>query len=1098
MNKLGKPSLFKASLLAALLAVAWGAQAAGLGKLTVYSAIGQPLSADLAITATPEELTSLSAKLPSHDAFKEAGIEFMPALAGLRFSVVKRPDNGQPVLRLTTERPLNEPFLHFLVELNWAAGRMVREYTFLLDPPEMLQAAKPAVVAPVAPPVPAAVVVPQGLPAASAKASPPPESVTARVRPPVHAAPPVEAPAPAVERVVKVGDTLGKIARESASESVSLDQMLVALFNSNRDAFDGNNMNRLRAGKILRLPDPAEAAKVDAGEARKLVVGQAADFNVYRRRLADAAAMAPTADTAPRQQVAGKIKPQVDGNVPSAPAKDKLEVSRTEIAKAAKAEGKGSLEEDLIAREKALREASDRIVQLEKNLENLKRLVELKSQSGAEMQQQAQAVASPKPAEIKKPAPVVQPVEAVKPAEVAKPVEVVKPVETAKPVEAEKTVEAAKPVAESAAVPAPVAQPDSPKPAVKPPVRKPVAPPPPPPPLPEPSFIEENPEIVFGGGGLIALLLGYFGYSAWRKKKQLREDAEFADEPGISAGDPGVKSGAVFGAVSESVDSGEVSIQGDFSEGGVLTTEESVDPVAEADVYMAYGRDGQAEEILLEGLKDDPTRGAIHLKLLELYANRKNIAQFESVARQLNDLSGGQGADWAKAVALASALGVTGGVFAAATSVPAATPAPAATIMPAAADHEDAMPAVAATEASEAIGEEVSTPTADGIDFIKAAQSPAEADAGSLDFDLDLGTSAEPAAAGMTEQPEPMPASEEAMSLDFDFDLGAPEPAASPALVEMPAVTEPAAPEAADDNAIDFSLDIDTSDATPLAVEKPIAAVSAVDDGNGMDFDLDLGSVGTEAAPVDAIADVGDMTETGIEIDFPSDDHTSAASVPEQASSGGLSDLKLDFDLELDAAAPASQSALASATLDLADISLDLDEPGAVASTAKEILIDEVSLPEVALPADDLAPAVADANANVPDDDFDLMLDVGDMVPEAQSPAAGVTPPSLPDIDLPSPLAVSPPVGNEVEPLASLPDLDLDAEPAGEPGAGGASAGSDSKPDDPEVATKLELAQAYEEMGDREGARELLNEVLNEGSLAQQALARTRLDQLDV
>lgn len=1118
MNKLGKPSLFKASLLAALLAATGGAHAAGLGKLTVYSAIGQPLSAEVAITATSEELASLSAKLASHDAFKEAGIELMPALAGLRFSVAKLP-NSQSVLRVTTDRPLNEPFLHFLVELNWTAGRMVREYTFLLDPPEMLQTAKPSVVAPVAPVVlaapsaPAPAPVLQGLPA-PLKIAPPPQMqsapdlvTTTKKGSPAPAAMPAEPPpaATAGERQVKAGDTLSKIARENMPAAVSLDQMLVALFNSNRDAFDGNNMNRLRAGKILRLPDPAEAAKVDTSEAHRQVVAQSADFNTYRRRLADAVGMAPAADVAPKQQTTGKIKPQVEGNVPPAPAKDKLEVSRTEAAKSAKAGGKGNLEEDLIVREKALREASDRIVQLEKNIESLKHLVELKSQAGAQVQQQAQTAASPKPAEVKQPEPApmaksVEPARAVPapiPAPAAvPPVAAVKTVEPARPAEsvpppaptpAPTTPEAAKPAEPAASAP-PAAPPSPPKPAPKKPA-------PPSPPPPETGFSEENPEIVFGGGGLIALLLGYFGYSAWRKKQQAREDAEFAEEPGISASDLASKSGAVFGAASESVDNGEISIQGDFSEGGVLTTEESVDPVAEADVYMAYGRDGQAEEILLEGLKADPTRSAIHLKLLELYANRKDAGQFEVIAKQLHDLNDGQGADWGRAVALASGMGLAGGLFAAA-------------VAPALASAEE-MPAAAVVAAvPEVFAEEVSTATAVTTSSALAQEAtntlPPAAAAGqdsSLDFDLDLGTSAAAPAAGMEEasQPsQPKSAAEEAMSLDFDFDLGAPEPAESP----VPVVAEPSG---VDSNVIDFSFDMDTPAAEPVVAAASVAALPPVDDGNGMDFDLDLGSSGhAEAAEVAEVAEVVpaaidiDMAEAGI--DFPADMSEASAPAPDQAPVGGLSELKLDFDLELDAAAPASTGDAMPAALDLADIGLDLSEPAEPARASNEISFDVASLPEIELPS----PAAAPMPAQVPatDSDFDLTLDVGEVEPvELETPPLAEMAVELPDIDfssdLTAPVPVAP-VANEAEPLAPLPDLNLDADVGPAAGQGGVVAAANSAPDDPEVATKLELAQAYEEMGDREGARELLNEVLTEGSSAQQGLARARLDQLDV
>lgn len=969
MNKPGKSKLFKASLLAALLTTALGvvggpeAQAAGLGKLTVYSAIGQPLNAEVALTATPEELSALTAKLASHDDFKKAGIEFMSALSGLRFSVAKQPD-GQSVLKLTTERPLNEPFLHFLVELNWTAGRLVREYTFLLDPPEMLQAARPAsVVTPV---------VPQAMPMQTAPSAPMPVAPTmpAKIKPeskpartaeadPALAAKPKPRAAPGAvtampstgERQVKLGDTLSKIARENKPAAVSLDQMLVALFNSNRDVFDGNNMNRLRAGKILQLPDPGEVAAVDAGEARKLIVAQTADFNAYRRNLAAAAGMAPATETQPQQSAAGKIKPQVESKVPPSATKDKLEVSPTEAAKSAKASGamsRSALEEDLISRDKALREASGRIAELEKNLENLKHLVELKSQAGVQVQQQAQA-GLPKSAEAKKPEPAPLPVDPAKPAEPASPIASAAPaVEKGADVvaAAPAPTEAAKP-AEPA--PAPAAPPAPPKPAEKKPA---------PPPPPEPSFIEDNPELVFGGGGLIALLLGYLGFSAYRRKKQAQEVAQ-RDEPGAAMGTPSHKSAAVAGAASESVDSGDVSIQGDFSEGGVLTTAESVDPVAEADVYMAYGRDSQAEEILLEGLKTDPTRTAIHLKLLELYANRKSIPQFESVANELHGLVGGKGPDWDKAVMLATGVGVTGGLFAVA-----------------AAANKTAPAVIAAAGSAEPLASPV--------------QAPAEEDAGSFDFDLDLGTSSAPAIASAEASKQAVAA--ETAGIDFDFDLGAP--------TQNPPPDESATAPAFDSSAIDFPLDAGSSDESPAVAPPPTG-------GNEIDFDLDLGSAQTTPATIAPREPVAENSPDDLDFNF-------------------------DLDLGSEESAPATATtAKAPAALDLADINFDLGEPEPTTSPGGTSAVGANPLPEAAAGGEAPAPSAAKPVADT-----------------AVQPAA--------------PEAVA------------------------------------TETDDSEVATKLELALAYEEMGDREGARELLNEVANEGNPAQQGQARARLDQLDL
>lgn len=871
--------------MAMLLTSAFSAQGAGLGKLSVYSGIGQQLNAEVALSATAAEMSSMTAKLASHEAFREAGIEYMSLLSDVRINLDKNAA-GQPVLKLTTLRPISEPFLHFLVELSWTSGRMVREYTFLLDPPEMLQVAKPAsVVAPSAP---------------ATKTLPP---ATTSVQPRPAAAAPRQAQAGTGDYQVKQGDTLSKIARETRPESVTLDQMLVALFNGNQDAFADNNMNRLRAGKILRVPSAEEAGKVDPAEARKLVINHTSEFNTYRNRLAGATTEAKPAESVPRQQVSGTIKPQVEDKIPTPVAKDKLEVSRTELAKAAKSAAGSSLEEDLIARDKALREASERIAQLEKNIDNLKKLVEVKSQTGAKLQQESEAV---------QPKPIEKPVETGKPE--APPAAAPAPV----PVASEQVP---KPEEVKPATPVEAAKPAEP---VKPPptaVTKPVAPPPT-----EPGFIDENPEIVYGGGGLIALLLGYLGYSSWRRKKaQVEESSDFGAAPIVAAtaGAQEIKGAAMPGTPAASFDTSEISIQGEFSEGGLLTNEEIVDPVAEADVLMAYGRDRQAEEILQEGLNKDPSRPAIHMKLLELYAKQENIAQFETVAEKLHGLTNGRGADWDKTLAVARTLGLSGGIFGGA--------AAAAVTAKSAAD--DVEPSVTVESLQQPVEEPSPVAVPQVAEEIQVVAAPAVEETPSLEFDLDLGTTAGSAVAAVAEQAVSAPPEEE-IGLDFDFDLGTPEAKEAVEAVVAKAAEVPA----------EVPAEVNLSE---------------------LDFDLDLGSpVEAETA---AVAEPEQVEEVSIDVPL----------------AGGLSDLKLDFDLELD------------------------QEPV------------ETAAPE--------SPASIGAEIGAT---------------EAEMPTAN------------------------------------------------------AKPDNPEVATKLELAQAYEEMGDLEGARELLNEVINEGGQAQQAQAQAKLDQL--
>ena len=148
--------------LAMLLCAPLMAYSAGLGRLAVTSALGQPLSAEIEIVSLQSgEEDSLSARLASPEAFRQAGIELSSALIGLQLAIDKR--GGRTVIRLSTAQPINEPFLDVLIELSWATGRLVREYTFLLDPPEY-RSPKPAAAAPAPAPAPAAKPAPSAAP----------------------------------------------------------------------------------------------------------------------------------------------------------------------------------------------------------------------------------------------------------------------------------------------------------------------------------------------------------------------------------------------------------------------------------------------------------------------------------------------------------------------------------------------------------------------------------------------------------------------------------------------------------------------------------------------------------------------------------------------------------------------------------------------------------------------------------------------------------------------------------------------------------------------------------------------------------------------
>ncbi|HZW22138.1 FimV/HubP family polar landmark protein, partial [Noviherbaspirillum sp.] len=367
------------------------AYAAGLGKLTVLSSLGQPLRAEIELTAvSKDEVGALSAKLASAEAYRQANIDFHPALMGLRFSVEQRGE--RQFIRLTSAQPLNEPFVDMLLELSGPNGRLVREYTFLLDPAD-LRTTQSAQVAPMPVPQAAAPAAPAPVQAQPDAAPAPRAAAPSRVQraePAPRAARPAPAPAESAaagggEYHVRNGDTLARIASQVKPGGVSLDQMLVALYQSNPDAFVGNNMNRLKAGQILSVPDADKARSIGAGEARHIVLAQSADFNNYRNKLAGQVAGAdPQKSAEAKQSAGGRITAKVeDKPTPASESRDKLKLSNTQPAPGAadKAGAPAATQEDKIARDKAIADANARVKELEKNVTELQQLLEVKNKA---------------------------------------------------------------------------------------------------------------------------------------------------------------------------------------------------------------------------------------------------------------------------------------------------------------------------------------------------------------------------------------------------------------------------------------------------------------------------------------------------------------------------------------------------------------------------------------------------------------------------------------------------------------------------------------------------------------------------------------------
>jgi pilus assembly protein FimV len=652
--------------------------ALGLGKLTVQSGLGQPLSATIELTsAQKDELDTLRARIADPAVYRDNNVQYPSAMSRARI-VVEQTANGAPYLRVTTSQAVNDAFLDLLVELNWATGRVVRDYTFLLDPPSSTETQAVEPTAPIRAQAGSAAAA-RAQPGSTAAAAPAAPAAAAPTRRSAAAASAEGAPAGGSTYTVKRGDTLSKIAQQTKPADVSLEQMLVALFRSNENAFDERNMNRLRTGQIVTVPQGDQVAAVPQSEATQVVRTQAADWRAYRDRVAGAA---PATDaTAARQSASGRITTAVEDKASAVqPGKDQLRVSR-EAGKGAAA-GTG-LAEDLAAKERALSEANSRVAELEKTVRDLQRAVELKNQTMSSLQASAEAAkgkAPATPAEAPKVATATPAPAATAPTPAPAPAAVVPP-----------PAAAPSAPAPSAAAPAAVAPP----PETKAPESSPAetkapetkaetkavvpkaAPPKKAPAKPEPSFIDDlfgnTPTWAIGGGALV-LLAGIAGIVAARRRKTTR----FEDSI-ISGTD--IKTNTVFGSTGGGVvNTGDNSLASDFSREGLgnIDTDE-VDPIAEAEVYLAYGRDAQAEEILKDALKKDPQRQEIYLKLLEIHSQHNKPSAFETVASELYSVSGGQGEVWQKAMALGRQLDPANPLFTeAGGSAFAATPAAAA------------------------------------------------------------------------------------------------------------------------------------------------------------------------------------------------------------------------------------------------------------------------------------------------------------------------------------------------------------------------------------------------------------------------------------
>jgi pilus assembly protein FimV len=597
----------------------------GIGEIKPNSLMGHVFEGSIDLTdVTADELPNIKVRLAPPEAFRKAGVELTGPVRRLRFKPYVQA-NGRPAIRVTSTESIREPYLNFLVEVEWSQGRTVKELTVLLDPPTFTERRAPQVQAPVA--------TPREAPSAPASAT-----RSASGSPPAAAAPIVAdghdyGP-------VKQGETLWRIAERNRARGVSAEQAMIAILQANPDAFVGGNINRLKAGARLKLPSTQQVAALDPLQAR----------DVYLRQMGRPVPERPATRAAPSTPPpAGDMVRLVT------PPPDAAAPPRDAVAPATQVAAAPDLRQDvLLAHEKAesARQTADqlqgRVSDLESQLRDLQRLLVLKDTQLTQLQEKAEEAVK-----------AAQAVAAAKPEPAAAPATAVTETKT-------ETVTPAEPKAEAPRASAPVPEPKPAEAAVASAPR--LAEPTPvavaPAPSPKPSQASalagllSDPANALGAG---IAGVGVLGAMLWailgRRRSTIAEPAP--SEPTMSAAMAGAAAPKPSPVLAPAVAVPEPVVAAaagparphevdrvateDLAALDVSATDlvglkgetNEVDPTEEADVYIAYGRYEQAEQLLRLALEIEPGRLALQRKLLEVHAASRDPAAFGALFAQL-------------------------------------------------------------------------------------------------------------------------------------------------------------------------------------------------------------------------------------------------------------------------------------------------------------------------------------------------------------------------------------------------------------------------------------------------------------------------------
>jgi len=1086
--------------------------ALGLGNLDLNSALNEPFDARVQLLSpTADELDSLNVGLADSEAFARAKIDRPFILSNLKFALRRSPDDGPDYIRVFSQEPIREPFLNFLVEVSWSNGRLFREYTVLLDPPLYDPNARAS----------------EFTQDQSTSYTAQPKVETVTINDPNHNVvytndfEQSSSPTTASPNINYSGgdygpteqsDTLWSIASGMRPDSsISVNQMMSALLRANPEAFFKQNINGLKRGQILRMPTESEINALSNAQALAEVQSQHAAWDGIKDNLSSAVNERPEVSSVPESSdtASEDTTDSVEAVVESDPELKLVAAEETGEATQQVSSVDAGQGEDLILAQESIQalthenmELKDRLQESEALLEDLKRLLSLKDDELAALQGQALGEPDIDMAEEEVGSVDEEMVSEAEEEAVLEDEEEVLEDSEEEALE-ETAMEAAEDemlVGDEEVVDVIETEPASSSDGIMGMLNQYLGK--------AKEFLLGNPMIGMAVAGVLSLLILIVVIMKFRK-----EPAETLDiDPMTEEAFPDFDSGDLGATGDEMPDSEAVTVLPPDSEAETAMPEASVeldieeeaaaapieaaadpieeesdeDPMQEVNTYLAFEQFDQAEEFVRNAINDAPDNAEYHTKLLEVFYTSGNKKSYEEEAKVLHDKFGEANEHWNMAVAMWSEMSPNRALF-----------------EEGADDEDDDTDAdntggfVDVTADEEAGNEDA------GLDFDIGGAVESSDDEGMLDITasdegegvLDITASDDgedildvTAAVGLedvdnisNEEPDDvldissaggddlldLTASEESSDEDLldvtsaaNLDLDSEED-----LLDVTAATSAGAdssellglniePEAEsfeidipeENEALEFDMD--------AAVDESIAGTPASDDDNVLDFDLGSND-DEESLEIEA----SEPEDAGLEIDL---------GVPELEESSEAGDDALDIGLEV----PGEDEPIKFDAEDEGEISLDFDmgEDEGIELDLSAETTDET--PELELDMD-IASEAETAQVDSAGMDFELTM-------EDDSP----------EVSLEDDISIGLDETVEIPKSVDLDDDDDDDEHtvfvprAAQP---------EEQSAEDEIATKLDLAKAYVELGDKDSAKTILDEVMANGNDEQRKQAEDLL-----